>query len=175
MARVRKKKTDILRGGLIQPLMSSQFLYTKCPKGDPQQHVHRRWIHSTVLSGSTQTWMMNYQRRSTGKKKKTWIQACKYKHLVFHRANTKAAPFMITQQSTMQSSSWQQLMQMCAVQRCSAQLNPPCSASRSHWHKLPVADKMLKSRRPRCLWALSLTYLASDGLNLHSPLQPVSF
>lgn len=70
----------------------------------------------------------------------------------------------------MQSSGWQQLMQMPAAQRCSAQLNPPCSASWSHWHKPPVADEMPKSHR--CPRALSLTLPPSDGLNPRSPLQP---
>lgn len=56
---------------------------------------------------------------------------------------------MITQHSTMQSPGWQQLMQMRAAQWRSAQLNPPCSASRSHWHKPPVADEMPKSLSPK--------------------------
>lgn len=142
------KETDILQGGLIRPLMSSQFLYTKCPEGIRNSMCTGvEYIQRCFLAVCRPEWWIT---KEGARKKKKWMQGCKYKHLVFRRANTKAAPFMITQRSTMQSSSWQQLMQMCAVQRCSAQLNPPCSASRSHWHKLPVADEMLKSRRPRC-------------------------
>lgn len=95
-------------------------------------------IHKTFLKGSTapceavantfaghshsmhQDLDDKLPNKSHGKwgKKNTpgWMVCCKYKHLVFHRADTKAVPFMITQQSTILSSVWQQLMQMCAVQ-----------------------------------------------------------
>lgn len=54
-----------------------------------------------------------------------WMLGCKYKHVLFRRADTKAVPFMITKQSTVLSPVWQQLMQMCAAQQCSAEFSPP--------------------------------------------------
>lgn len=61
-----------------------------------------------------------YKKNTAG-----WMLCCKCEHFVFHRADAKAVPFMITQQSTILSPVWQQLMQMCVAQRCSAELSPP--------------------------------------------------
>lgn len=77
--------------------------------------------------------------------------SCKYKRLVFHMVQRKAAAFVITQRSTMLSSVRQQHVEPSVF---SKQVTLAEDASRG-WNAEILSSKML--------WALSLCYLASDG------------
>lgn len=114
------------------------------PYGFPTHNIPKG-IHSSVSAGryniywtcsqyaSRHGWWIT-QHGPEKKEKKNQDECCKYKHLVFHGVDAKPAGFMITQQSTILSPVWQQVMQMCAAQQCSAALSAPFKSVQQAGH-----------------------------------------
>lgn len=121
--RQKWKKGEILHSGLHFLMV---FLHTTSQR---ENNIYRTCSQYASRHG----WWIT-QHGPEKKEKKNQDECCKYKHLVFHGVDAKPAGFMITQQSTILSPVWQQVMQMCAAQQCSAALSAPFKSVQQAGH-----------------------------------------